>query len=87
MTILVLKSLSVLITILQGMLALYIFLFFLPTWEKLFALVKGFVMPILQPVQFLLDHSVFGKHMSDLVPVITFLGLVYLQHVISIGLG
>lgn len=87
MTILVLQSLSVLITILQGMLVVYIVLIFLPISQRLFDFVEGFVQPMLQPIQFLLDHSVFGRHMSDLVPVITFLGLIYLQHVVSIGLG
>lgn len=87
MLILVLRSLSILLTILQAALAVYIFLSFLPVSKWFFEVIKSFLWPVLQPFQFLVNHSVFGKHMSDLVPVITFFGLAYLQKIITIGLG
>lgn len=72
MAVVVLKSISILIMILEVLLLLYIFLdmFHVKVLKKIF---NFLLEPILLPIQALLRHSVFHTMISDISPIIAIL--------------
>lgn len=81
-----LHSFSVLITILQGLLLVYLFFTLIPISSGIQKILQELTMPMMQPIVFLMNRSVFGKHLTELIPVITFLVLSYLQKFITLGM-
>lgn len=66
---------------------IYIFSSWLPTGEKFKRFMRTIISPILDPIRFLLKHSVFGSNIMDLSPIIACIVVVFLQKFFVILLG
>ncbi len=81
MTLVLLKSISIFITILEVVLLVYIFLsmFHIGFLKKpIYILLE----PILIPIQKLMRHSVFHTPISDISPIMAFLILSYIEQML-----
>lgn len=81
MIMIVLRSLSIFIMILEVLLLLYIFMgmIHIRFLKKILAILLE---PILLPIQILMKHSVFHTPISDLSPIVAVLLLSYIEQVI-----
>lgn len=81
MILVLLKSLSIFITILEVVLLIYIFLsmFHVGFLRKPISFLLD---PILIPIQKLMRHSVFHTPVSDISPIMAFLILSYIQQML-----
>lgn len=81
MTVIVLKSLSIFIMILEVLLLLYILMgiFHIQFLKKILTFLLE---PILYPIQRLMKHSVFHTPVSDLSPIVAVLLLSYIGQIL-----
>ncbi|WP_123608612.1 YggT family protein [Mobilisporobacter senegalensis] len=79
MDIVIINSLYIFCVVLEGILFLYI----LSTWIRISPKIQGIfnilLDPLLDPIRYLLKHSIFQVRNYDLSPIIGFLVLSYLQ--------
>ncbi len=81
MIMIVLRSLSIFIMILEVLLLLYIFMGMIHV-RSLKKILTILLEPILLPIQILMKHSVFHTPISDLSPIVAVLLLSYIEQVI-----
>lgn len=82
MILVLLKSLSIFITILEVILLLYIFLSMFHV-GFLMKPISFLLEPILMPIQRLMRHSVFHTPVLDTSPIMVFLILSYIEQMLS----
>lgn len=82
MVYLIVRSLSIFLICLEAMLFIQIFISFLPI-QRVKNVVGIFVDPLLQPIRYLLKHSVFQSGGSDSSPIIAFIILTYFGQLLS----
>lgn len=73
------NAFSLFFLILEGVLFFYVFITWFPISVEWREKISFFVDPILEPIRFLLKHSIFQVSYSDLSPLIGFLIVSYLQ--------
>jgi uncharacterized protein YggT (Ycf19 family) len=80
---LIIQALYIFFLVLEIILFAYIILSWLPLSPNFRTMLATLVDPMLGPIRYLLDHSIFKTRSIDLSPIIAFIIISYLQQFFS----
>lgn len=83
---LVYRTFYLFFVVLEFMLMTYVFLSWFPLGARAREFMHRLTAPILDPIRFLLKHSVFYSQVADLSPIVGFIIVSYLQQFFYIRL-
>lgn len=79
MSVIIFRTFYLFFVVVEFILMFYILMSWLPMSAKVRELMNHIVAPILDPIRYLLRHSIFYSQVADLSPLVAFVLLAYLQ--------
>lgn len=79
MAMLIYRTLYIFFLVLEFILMTYVMMSWLPLGAKIKEILHVMTAPILDPIRFLLKHSIFYSQVADLSPIVGFVIVSYMQ--------
>ena len=86
MTFILCQTLYIFFVVLEFVLMAYVFMSWIPLGAKVKHIMHRLTAPILDPIRFLLKHSIFYSQVADLSPIVGFVIVSYMQQFFYIQL-
>lgn len=81
MLLLILETINYFLLLLEGCILTYIALLIIPFGKSVKNFLEGFLEPLLIPVRYLLNHSIFRTNTYDMSPLVILILISYFQFV------